>query len=631
MDPVEEIKGRLAIEDLVGRYVDLKRSGASYKGLCPFHNEKTPSFYVSPSRGSYHCFGCGNGGDVFSFVMEAERLTFPEALKQLAGQTGVDLPERETAQPSLKGRLYEANETAATFFADTLGSAAGERARAYLAERGFGATAAELFSLGYTPEGRERLVQHLHAAGFDDRILLAAGLALQDDVGGKARDRFRGRLMFPIRDRSGRVTGFGGRTLGDVQPKYLNSPQTEIFDKSATLFAIHLAQDAIRQSGQAVVVEGYLDAIRAHTAGFLDTVASLGTAITTQQLIALSRLTDRVILALDPDAAGQAAAARTSITALAELRRTRTSGAGNFELRIARLPADHGDPDELIRDHADLWQESIASAIPAFDFYFEQSMRALDRSSDAWRQEAIDRLLPVIQQFAGAAGWQAVWLERLAHETGIDPRALQRSLGGGAAPAQRRPVRSKDDGQRSVVSGTTARALGSDPLALIERALVGLLLQLIIIPDEAATLLRDVSLHHPGHRALLSHLLAWQDNRNYDYEMFRETLPDDLQRQADELRTLDVPLPDDGKISVAVASHLARLRRFQLEVQLSRATDLLPELAAEDRPPAVANLAELMRQRYQVERELDQLSQRALQSISHAPDHGTMDQDSGRL
>lgn len=350
MEPVEEIKSRLSIEDVVGRTVDLKRSGASLKGLCPFHEERTPSFYVSPARGTYHCFGCGKGGDIFSFVMETERTTFPEALSELADLAGVTLPTREQQKPSLKNRLYAANEAAARFFSEALASGQGERARRYLERRHFGQNAIEGFTLGYAPNGRDGLLQTLRKAGFDDRIALAAGLARQDDDAGNARDQFRGRLMFPIRDVAGHILGFGARALEeDQQPKYLNSPQTEIFDKSSVVFGAHRAVEGMRQTRQAVLVEGYLDAIRAHTSGYSNVVASLGTAVTSKQLAVLDRLTDEIVLALDPDPAGQSAAARTSLSALAEFKQTRSrssDGSSKLELRIARLPEDSGDPDE---------------------------------------------------------------------------------------------------------------------------------------------------------------------------------------------------------------------------------------------------------------------------------------------
>lgn len=628
MEPVEEIKSRLSIEDVVGRLVDLKRSGASYKGLCPFHQEKTPSFYVTPSRGTYHCFGCGKGGDLFSFVMETERLSFPEALRKLADQAGVDLPEREQKAPSLKRQLYAANEAAAHFFLETLRGARGSSARQYLQERRLDAAAVEAFDLGYAPPSRDELARHLRQAGFDDRILLAAGLILQDESGGQARDRFHGRLMFPIRDASGKISGFGGRTLRDAQPKYLNSPQTEIFDKSASLFGIHRAVDAMRASRRAVLVEGYFDAIRAQISGYPYVVASLGTAVTSQQLMALSRLTDTVILALDPDAAGQSAAARTSLAALAEVTRARgraTGAAGALDLRVARLPSGGGDPDELIRDRVDLWEAALAGAVSAFEFYFRQTLASLDRNTEDWRQTAIDRLLPIIQQFAGSAGWQAEWVERLASETGVDPRILQRSMpsAGSGAPEPRRTgrmrgPRTRETEARSVVSETTARAVTADPALAVERALVALLLTLVVVPDEAARILESTPMDYPVHRAIVDALLRWRANGNFDYEMFRETLPEDVRPAAGELRALEPPPPDDGKVSVAVAYHLARLRQFRVQAQLSRVRDALQDIDPGDRQGTVESLAVLMSERLKIEEELERLSRQAVQSSGAA-------------
>lgn len=640
VDAVEEIKDRLPIEDLVGRYVDLKRSGSSYKGLCPFHQEKTPSFYVSPARGTYHCFGCSRGGDVLSFVMEMERVDFPEALKQLASQAGVTLPDRQRAKPSLKGKLYEANAAAVSFFRAALDTRPGERARRYLEQRGFGHEAIERFELGYAPDGRDALIRHLHGAGFDDRTLLAAGLIRQDDSG-QTRDGFRNRLIFPIRDPAGRVAGFGGRILGEGQPKYLNSPQTEIFDKSSVLFGIDGAQDAIRRAGRAILVEGYLDAVRAQLSGYEYTVASLGTAVTAAQLTALSRLTDTVIIALDPDPAGQAAAARTSLAALAEVTRARGRASGEsgvVDLRVARLPTNAGDPDEAIRDHPEAWEQAIESSMPAFDFYFERVMQGLDRSSDSWRQAALDQLLPLLQQFAGlpgTAGWQAMWVQRLAAETGINPGAIQRSLPGANASGTGRPVRRagapERDQERQVVAGTTTRALATDPASDVEKSLMGLLLQMLVLPTDAAEVLRDIKLEREEHRAIFEHLLAWRASGNYDYEMFRETLPEEFRAEADTLHTHRTPLPEDGKFSIAVALYAARLRHLRVIAEVTRSTQFLGEMAGEDRGAVAGSVAQLLSERLEIERSLDRLTQQVVQSIAAAAPQGTIDHDSGRL
>lgn len=589
MDAVEEIKARLSIEDVVSPYVELKRSGSTLKGLCPFHQEKTPSFYVRPSHGTFHCFGCSRGGDQFTFLMEMEHLEFRDALKQLAEQAGVTLPERESRKPSLKGKLYEVNEAAQSFFAEALQSNEGRMGHEYLQSRQFGADAVALFGLGYAPRGREALVTHLHSRGFDDRTLLEAGLAMQEDIGGRLRDRFRGRLMFPIRDAAGKISGFGGRILGEGQPKYLNSPQTEIFDKSSVLFGIGLAADTIRKTRRAVLVEGYLDAVRAHLGGYLDTVASLGTAVTVQQLGALARMTDTVVLALDPDPAGQNAAARTAITALMEVTRARgrsAGAAGAVDLRIARLPAGHGDPDELIRDDSRLWEETIEASKPAFNFFFDQTMESLDRTAEGWRQEAVDRLLPLIQQFSDSAGWQAEWIQRLAAETGIDPAALQRSIPSPSGARRRQqPVRG-----RAAAMRTTTQALTNDPVVEIERGLIALLLQILVVPREAAAALDGVTLERPEHRIILAALLQWQ---NYEYELFKESLPDELRDVADTLRGQRTPLPPEGKTSLAVRLILARLEQARLQRQLRSAIETLKGMPAEDQLAANQTLGSL--------------------------------------
>jgi DNA primase len=617
LDAVEEIKSRLSIEDVVGRTVDLKRSGASLKGLCPFHEERTPSFYVSPSRGTFHCFGCGKGGDIFSFVMETERTTFPEALSELADQAGVVLPDREQQRPSLKNRLYEANEVAARYFSEALASSQGERPRRYLERRHFGRDAVDGFTLGYAPNGRDGLMQTLRKAGFDERIALAAGLVRQDDSGGKSRDQFRSRLMFPIRDAAGHILGFGARALEeDQQPKYLNSPQTEIFDKSSVVFGVHRAVESIRQSKRAVLVEGYLDAIRAHIAGYTNVVASLGTAVTPRQLSVLDRLTDEVVLALDPDPAGQNAAARTSLSALAEFKQSRARGSDSsskLDLRIARLPEDSGDPDEVIREHPEVWESSITAAVPAFEFYFGQTMASLDRSTDAWREEAITRLMPPIRQLSESAAWQATWIQRLANETQIDPKLLLRSMPTGRTPAGRsRPRTMSRNGE--VVQQTTSYGMSMDSVESKERSLLALLLKIVVIPDEAYGQLKEVRLQRAEHQAILQALLDWRPSMNYDYEFLREEMDDEVSAYADGLRAEDAPLPEDDKLSVAVDLHLTRIRQARLDAQYRRAAKILEDMAAEDRLTAITILAELMSERRTLDEQLEQLSVRSGQS-----------------
>jgi len=340
-------------------------------------------------------------------------------------------------------------------------------------------------------------------------------------------------------------------------------------------------------------------------------------------------------LALDPDPAGLAAAARTSLAALAEVTQARgrsTGGVQALDLRIATLPVDHGDPDQLIRDHSELWEQALTEAVPAFEFYFAQTLASLDRQSDSWRQQAIERLLPVIEQFAGSIGWQATWLQRLSTETGIDPRALQRSVPSPRQNRRRAHPDSKQRQARDVVEGTTARSLTSDPGEGIERALLAMLLKLVVVPVAASELLAPDDFENPVHRTILSHLLTWQETNNYDYQMFRETLPEEVRERADELYGRDVPLPDDGRVSVAVDFHLARLRHFRVQAQHARASQLLDDVDPADRSAAIARLAGLMAERRQLEHELDRLSRLAIQTgTALQPDQGTIDQDSGSL
>ncbi|MGI5835145.1 MAG: DNA primase, partial [Chloroflexota bacterium] len=287
----EEIKARLDIADIVSERVLLKKAGKSLKGLCPFHVEKTPSFVVFPETGSWHCFGCGEGGDIFTFVMRSQNVDFAEALAILAARAGVELRSSERGQQPDGGveKLYAANEAAAAHFRSMLASPAGARAREYLRRRQISAESIADFEIGFAPDSGAGLAHHLLQLGFSREEILQAGLAGENESGA-LYDRFRSRVIFPIRDNAGRLVGFGGRSLSnDAQPKYLNTPQTALFDKGGCLYAVDKAKKEIRQTGRAVIVEGYMDALMAHQHGYRNVVASLGTAVTGRQLSQLKR------------------------------------------------------------------------------------------------------------------------------------------------------------------------------------------------------------------------------------------------------------------------------------------------------------------------------------------------------
>jgi len=312
MTPVEQIKSKLDIVDFIGETVKLRKSGRSYSGLCPFHSEKTPSFHVFPDSQNWRCFGaCATGGDIFAYVMKRENLDFGEALRVLAQRAGVELAARtpkDAEEDARIKKLREINEAAVRYWHNLLlNSPVAQSVRTYLAERGISDNSIVNFQLGFAPESSNALGNYLQSRGYLPADIHAAGLTGQQEVekGGGYYDRFRNRLIFPIRDMKGQTIGFGGRALAsDQQPKYLNSPQTPLFDKSSILYGIDMARDAIRTAGIAVIVEGYVDAVMAHQKGFKNVVASMGTALTETQLKTLQRLAKKFILPLDADAAG---------------------------------------------------------------------------------------------------------------------------------------------------------------------------------------------------------------------------------------------------------------------------------------------------------------------------------------
>ncbi len=369
-DLIEEVRTRNDIVDIISGYVRLQKKGASYFGLCPFHNEKSPSFSVSPSKQMYYCFGCGAGGNVFTFLMEYENYTFVEAVKALASRAGVDLPEVEQSEEqkkeaSARQRLLEINKLAAKYFYYQLTQPQGEHARAYLEGRELSHDTILKFGLGYSNKFSNDLYQYLRSKNYDDFILKETGLVTIDEKRG-AHDKFWNRVMFPIMDVNNRVIGFGGRVLGEGTPKYLNSPETKLFDKSRNLYGLNLARRSRRPN--MIICEGYMDVISMHQAGFDNAVASLGTAFTSQQASLLKRYTDEVLLAYDSDGAGVKAALR-AIPMLKE--------AGLRSRVIDMKP--YKDPDEFIKNlGTEAFEERILKA--ANSFMFEVSI--LERSYD---------------------------------------------------------------------------------------------------------------------------------------------------------------------------------------------------------------------------------------------------------
>lgn len=382
---MDELRARVSVSSVVGRRVKLVRAGREMKGCCPFHNEKTPSFHVNDDKGFYHCFGCGAHGDVIRFMTDNMGLPFMEAVKQLAGEAGLEVPAaspeaREKAK--VADSLTELTARAAAWFQAQLAGEAGTAARAYLHRRGVTPDIAKRFGLGLALDGRTALRSHLKDA--EGQALLEAGL-IGTSEDGETYDRFRGRLMFPIRDRRGRVVGFGGRALGDVQPKYLNSADGPLFDKGRLLYNLDLAGPAARQSGRLIVVEGYMDVIGLAQAGIAEAVAPLGTAMTETQLALAWRLVDEPILCFDGDGAGVRAAIRAAGRALPLLQPGKS-------LRIAALPAGQ-DPDDLCRSGgAAAFEAVLAAAVPLIDHIWTSETAGLELATPERRAQARARL-----------------------------------------------------------------------------------------------------------------------------------------------------------------------------------------------------------------------------------------------
>ena len=386
---IEDLKQRVDIVDVIQQFVSLKKSGASYKGLCPFHNERTPSFNVNRDKGFFHCYGCSAGGDVIKFLELHERIGFQDAVKQLAQRVGLSLPELEAndeqrANAAERETLLNVHDVAAKWFREQLLSTAGARIRKYIADRGLTDATSEAQGLGFAPAGREGLKQTLLKQGFSQATLLKAGLLVQRDDG-QAIDRFRNRLMIPIGRDTGSIIAFGGRALDkDQQPKYLNSPETPIYSKSRTLYGLHLSKTAIRQSGFVVLVEGYFDFGQVYQAGF-PVVASCGTALTPQQAQQLRRFVGKVVLSYDPDAAGQGAAARSSELLVSE----------GFDVNVAKLPAG-ADPDTFIQKNGGpAYGERLKQSQPYLDYLLDRAAAGHNLNSDEGRVKFLAEMLPV--------------------------------------------------------------------------------------------------------------------------------------------------------------------------------------------------------------------------------------------
>jgi DNA primase len=511
---LDEIRSRADILEIVGQVVKLKRTGENWKGLCPFHTEKTPSFTVNPKRNIYHCFGCGAGGDAFSFLMRQERVAFPEAVRTLADRAGVALPDAGQRAPEVDGKLEalrRAMALAAEFYTRSLWEPGGEKPRAYLEQRGVDPEVAKRFGLGYAPESWNALLGVMARQGIGEDVLVQAGLILARQNGPGFYDRFRGRLLFPIRDVQGRVVAFGGRALSGEEPKYLNSPETPLYVKGQMLYALDVARIAMRERSRAIIVEGYLDCLMAHQHGFGETVAALGTAFTPAQLGLLRRYADEVVTLFDADAAGQKASTRLEemMNDVMDLQNlgwsvARTGGfekAGHLPIRVALLPAGH-DPDSLLRaEGAAALTARLDAARPLLSFVLEKAFADEDLTTARGRANAHARVALILSQVANAEEATALAREA-ARQLGVDSTQLwieAQQLQGARARGRR--------SEQLTQSGRGAAESDAWPPPIpFERDLVALLLQVDEARAELLPVLTDEDVAHQGLRLVLTAL-----------------------------------------------------------------------------------------------------------------------------
>ena len=437
----ERVKQQADIVRVIGEYVRLKKSGQNFTGLCPFHAEKSPSFAVHPTKQIYHCFGCGVGGDVFKFVMEMDKVAFPEAIRVVAEKCGIAIPRPKASSPEERKEnqqrtlLVEMHREAQTFFVQQLGGTLeGKAARAYLEDRGLDKDAIARFGIGYAPSGGDALLRFLKTK-YKDPLLIESGLVSRDQSGGaRMYDRFRRRITFPIANDSGKIVAFGCRALGDDQPKYLNSPETPVYSKSNVLYHLDRAKEALRRADFAVLVEGYMDAIAVARAGISNVVASCGTSLAEPQIKLLSRFTKRIIVNYDPDTAGQLATER-SISLLLE---------NDFEVRVLALPSmnltagdgtkysKNADPDLYIREMGvEAYTKLLKDAPPYVDYLIGRA-RHMDLSTGEGKLRAVNFLLPYVQKIPNRL-LRSEWATRIAQQLRLEEPVLRAALSKAAA------------------------------------------------------------------------------------------------------------------------------------------------------------------------------------------------------
>ncbi len=514
LSPTDEIKAKLDIVDVVGEYVALKQLGDNWKARCPFHNEKTPSFMVSRQKQIWHCFGCHEGGDVLSFVQKIEGLDFPDTLRLLAKKAGIVLPSHNPQANTQRSRILDVLKTVTELYHQSLRkSPTAQKARDYVASRGLDDLTVDAWQLGFAPDSWEIVSQTLKAKGFNDQELFLAGLTIKKDKGSGYYDRFRDRLMIPIRDHNGYVVGFSARTLDPEakEAKYINTSQTLVFNKSQILFGLDVARQNIRQQKQAIIVEGNLDVISAHQFGANNVVATCGTALTAEHVLLIKRYTNNVVLCFDPDSAGQIAAERGAAVALS----------AGLNVSVMVLP-DGLDPDAFIRQKGlESWQTSVKQAQAVMQYHFDQVLKNLNVTDPQAKKQAAANLLGKISTLVDGVE-QSHWLNVLSDKLNVPENVLREEL-----------AKQKKSPRPSTAPTTTTSVVVKTPV--VDLASQHLMSLLVRYPSNLPYVIEHITpemLPDTGLRDLYIEIVLWYNQAaqnltdiNQEFEIFVDSQP----------------------------------------------------------------------------------------------------------
>lgn len=575
-DLIEEIRSKVDLVEVASEYLPLKRTGQNYKALCPFHKEKTPSFVVNPAKGIFHCFGCGIGGNLFSFIMKMERVTFPEAIRILARRCGVKVPSFGGKVDGEKESLYKVNETARDFFKEQLLSLEGRAALRYLMDRGLKKEIIDSFGLGYASGGWGRLRDFLLSKGFDLHEIERSGLIiLKGEREGRERrdyyDRFRQRITFPILDIRGRVVGFGARRLGEGEPKYINSPETPVYNKGSLLYGMNMARATIQEHEEAIIVEGYMDVILAHQHGFTNVVGSCGTALTPSQARLLKAYTKNVVILYDPDPSGAKATLRGVETILEE-------GLG---VKVALLPRGYDPADLLVKKGKEAFRESILRAKDFFDYRLEIATEGVDLSSIDGKRRVIEALIPTITRTSNPIQ-RHTYIKRVAESLRIDERIIGEE------------VKAALKGKAPVVD--IKEYLGAKKRGVVEceRALIGLILRNNTILKEIGEEVFGEELADPVNNRIVSVMKdLFQKEGRIDTSRLLDLLGEDEKGVVSSL-IIEEQL-DEGRVALARA-YLKRIKEYRINRRIEDLKTRIDHLKEEDLKEALLRYQDLVKE-----------------------------------